>query len=66
MHYNALGETLICGLGGILHIKEGHSLKLLAKLCLGTNSYAKLMDFKLLLLLTLEKGDTRIQINIFL
>ena len=58
---SASGNPHLCGVGGILYLKEDHYFTFKAGLGVGNNNLAKLYAMKLLLISALDKQITKIQ-----
>ena len=59
---SALGNSKVCGAGGILFLKADHYITFKAGLGVGTNKFAELFALKLLISLALKKKIKHIQI----
>lgn len=57
----AQGVPSACGGGSVLYLSDTHFFKIKARLGNGSNNFAELLSFKLLLLFALEKGCHNIQ-----
>ena len=59
---SASGDPHLCGVGGILYLKDGHYFTFKVGLGVGTNNLVELYAMKLLLILELDKQITKIQV----
>ena len=59
---SAAGDPHLCGVGGILYIKDDHYITFKAGLGTGTNNFAQICALKLLLSLALGKQISKIMI----
>ena len=59
---STLGNPKVCGVGGILFLKDDHFITFKASLGVGSNNYVELSALKLLIILALKKQIMNIQI----
>jgi len=58
--FDGAAQNDICGGGAVLHLSDSHYFTITMGLGAGTNNYAEMMSFKLLLIFAVERGIKRL------